>query len=188
MKVDIKIHPAANFLPELSSAEFQELRDDIKARGLLEPILVKDGHVIDGRHRLRACEQLGIEPTLQEYEGTDCIAEIVSRNLLRRHLTAKERAEIAAKLIPQIKNGEILSGPNEPESKRPAHRPNTGGRTVEKAAKNYGRECVQREASAAALEAIAKERNEARKDAYAFRNSLATLSAIHKSLSADKTS
>jgi hypothetical protein len=132
--IELKVHPAADWLPELSLEEFRELVDDIKTRGQREPILVRSGHIIDGRHRYQACRELGIEPRIEEYEGADCLAEIFSRNLLPRHLTTEQRAKIAAKLIPQIKNGEILSGPNEPESKRPAHRPNTGGRTVEKAA------------------------------------------------------
>ncbi len=94
----LKIHLAADWLPELSPQEFEELRDDIQKRGLREPILVKDGHVIDGRHRLRACNELDIEPQIVEYEGSDCVDEIFSRNLFRRHLTADQRAMLVAKL------------------------------------------------------------------------------------------
>jgi hypothetical protein len=75
------------------------MKADIQARSQREPILVKDGFVVDGRHRLRACEELGIEPKLQEYEGTDIIGEIASRNLFRRNLTDKQRAELVAKMI-----------------------------------------------------------------------------------------
>lgn len=101
----MKIHPAANWLPQLPDAEYWELRDDIGTRGLREPILVKDGHVVDGRHRLRACRELGIEPTFLEYDGDgDIIAEILSRNIFRRHLTADQRAMLVAKLRgPQLK-------------------------------------------------------------------------------------
>jgi hypothetical protein len=92
-----KLHPAVTWLPELSESEYQELRDDIKARGLREPILIKSGYIIDGRHRLKACRELGIEPTFKEYTGSDILAEILSRNLLRRHLTADQRAMLVAK-------------------------------------------------------------------------------------------
>ena len=93
-----KFHPAVMWLPELSEAEYHELRDDIKARGLREPILRKSGFIIDGRHRLKACRELGIEPKFQEYTGIDILAEILSRNLLRRHLTADQRAMLVAKV------------------------------------------------------------------------------------------
>src|SRR5438876_6167567 len=93
-----KFHPTVMSPPELSEAEYQELRDDIKARGLREPILRKSGFIIDGRHREKACRELGIEPKFQEYTGIDILAEILSRNLLRRHLTADQRAMLVAKV------------------------------------------------------------------------------------------
>jgi hypothetical protein len=93
------IHPAADFLPPLSEAEFAELKSDIQKRGLREPILKSGDILLDGRHRYRACCELGIEPTFQEFDSNrDFIAEIFSRNVLRRHLSTSERAEIAAKL------------------------------------------------------------------------------------------
>ena len=98
MPSELQIHPAADWLPELPATEFRELRDDIAKRGLREAILVKHGHIIDGRHRYRACRELGIEPTVQEYEGSDTIDEIVSRNLFRRHLTPQQRAELVVKM------------------------------------------------------------------------------------------
>jgi hypothetical protein len=94
----LKIHPAADCLPLLPDSEFAQLKADIKARGLREPILVKDGFIVDGRHRYRACNELGIDPTLQEYDDGDIIAEIASRNLFRRNLTPQERAELVVKM------------------------------------------------------------------------------------------
>jgi ParB-like chromosome segregation protein Spo0J len=100
-----EIHPAADWLPALSPDEYAELKADIEKRGLREPILRRDGFiVIDGRHRLKACEELGIEPRFVEFEGDDIIAEIASRNLFRRHLPARERAELVVKMC-----GEELS-------------------------------------------------------------------------------
>jgi hypothetical protein len=98
MPNELKIHPAAMWLPELGGSEFQELKQDIASRGLREPILTKSGFIVDGRHRYKACEQLGIEPRFQEFEGTDIIAEIASRNLFRRNLTPRERADLVVKM------------------------------------------------------------------------------------------
>lgn len=55
------LHPAAELFPVMDDAAFAALVADIAAHGQREPILIHDGQVIDGRHRLRACEQIGIE-------------------------------------------------------------------------------------------------------------------------------
>jgi len=99
-----KIHPAASILPELSQDDYMELKEDIRARGLIEPILKKRIEIMDGRHRFRACRELRMEPRFTEYDGDDEVAEIISRNILRRHLTADQRVAVLAKL-----KGEILS-------------------------------------------------------------------------------
>ena len=56
------LHPAAELFPVMDEAAFAALVADIATHGQREPILIHNGQVIDGRHRLRACEQLGIEP------------------------------------------------------------------------------------------------------------------------------
>ena len=56
--------------------------------------------MIDGRHRARVCSDLGVEPTVREYEGEESslVAFVVSLNLHRRHLDESQRAMVAAKL------------------------------------------------------------------------------------------
>jgi len=98
MNAEHKIHSAALMLPKMSDAEFADLKADIQANGLLQPILRKQGYVIDGAHRLRACEELGIEPTYEEFSGDDIISEITSLNLFRRHLSADQRATLVVKM------------------------------------------------------------------------------------------
>jgi hypothetical protein len=93
------IHPAATHFPDLPDKEFDELKRDIAERGLAEPILKKGNVVLDGRHRLRACQELGIEPRFLEFEGDDEAAEIASRNIFRRHLTNDQRVAILAKVL-----------------------------------------------------------------------------------------
>ena len=130
----MNIHPTANMLPQLSDAEYAELRDDIRTRGLLEPILRKDGHVVDGRHRLRACNELGIEPRFDEYEGADIVAEIFSRNILRRHLTADQRAALIVKLLGAKLSAEAKTRMKSGVALDPALKSAQGGRTAEKIA------------------------------------------------------
>lgn len=97
------IHPAADALPPMTPKEYVELVEDIRANGLMHPcvvIRVDDGSdlLLDGRHRERACRELGIEPQYERLEVTDPIAFVLSANLHRRHLDEGQRALIATEL------------------------------------------------------------------------------------------
>lgn len=94
----MNIHPVAEIFPRMPAAEFEALKADIAAHGLREPAWAKDGAIIDGRHRWRACEELGVECPVREYEGADLVAFVVSLNLRRRHLDESQRAMVAASL------------------------------------------------------------------------------------------
>ena len=100
MATSFPLHPAAEIFPVMDEAAFAALVADIAAHGQREPILILDGQVIDGRHRLRACEQLGITPLVREVtadEG-DPLDLVISLNLHRRHLNESQRAMVAARL------------------------------------------------------------------------------------------
>ena len=93
-----EIHPLANVFPAMADAEFQALKADIEQYGQREPIWLYEDKVIDGRHRLRACEELGRVPRTEVYDGFDATAFVVSLNLHRRHLDESQRGMVAAKL------------------------------------------------------------------------------------------
>lgn len=100
----MKIHPAALALPELSEQAMSELIADIKSHGLLSPIELLDGQVIDGRHRLKACKEAKVEPRFVEVTlGSQSPGQYVwSLNGVRRHLTPSQRAAIAVDLLPHF--------------------------------------------------------------------------------------
>lgn len=100
MTTAFPLHPAAELFPVMDEAAFAALVADIAAHGQREPILILDGQVIDGRHRLRACEQLGLEPLVRQVSADDGdpFGLVVSLNLHRRHLSEGQRAIIAARL------------------------------------------------------------------------------------------
>ena len=83
----MKTHEYAEAFPMATESELAEMAADIKQRGLLCPIIMLDGKVLDGRNRLRACEIAGVAPRFQEYAGADPLADVVSWNLKRRHLS-----------------------------------------------------------------------------------------------------
>lgn len=131
-------HPIANIFPAMSDSEFQSLRDDIEQYGQREPIWLYEGKVIDGRHRLRACTELGKAPRTEAYDGFDATAFVVSLNLHRRHLSESQRAMVAAKLA-NLENGQKASSANLQSTAvsqtRAAEMLNVSTRTVAAAAK-----------------------------------------------------
>jgi ParB-like chromosome segregation protein Spo0J len=94
-----RFHPLATSFPLLEGAEFDELVADVWAHGLLEPIVVLEDMILDGRNRYRACQAAGVEPTFIPYCGDDPAAFVVSANLHRRHLTQEQKRELAARLL-----------------------------------------------------------------------------------------
>lgn len=94
------VHPAAAVFPMLSDDELRDLADDIKANGLLHPIIIDaEGAIVDGRNRYAACGIAGVEPRYQVLNGHDPIAFILSQNIARRHLTKGQQAMIVARVL-----------------------------------------------------------------------------------------
>jgi N6-adenosine-specific RNA methylase IME4 len=67
-----------------------ELAEDIRRHGLIEPIVLHGGKLLDGRNRLEACRLAGIEPRFEEHDG-DPVAYVRSMNAMRRDLTSDQR-------------------------------------------------------------------------------------------------
>lgn len=104
-----QIHPIADIFPRMPGEEFVALKKDIRENGLLESIWLFDGKVLDGRHRYYACQEVGVEPTFREYEGSDPVGFTISLNLKRRHLDSGQRAMIAAGLANMKHGGDRVS-------------------------------------------------------------------------------
>jgi hypothetical protein len=97
----MEFHEAANIFPLMNWRDYQALKSDVAENGLKEAIVVYKGKIIDGRHRYRACIELGIEPKFREWdENGSLIAFVVSMNLHRRHLTTSQRAIVASDIKP----------------------------------------------------------------------------------------
>lgn len=112
MPIIVRNHPAADMFPEMMPEEFAALKVDIQQHGQCEPIIAYDDYsqgpakvIIDGRHRYKACTELGIDPVFApSWQGnhSDITALVISLNLHRRHLNESQRAMLAAELKPMF--------------------------------------------------------------------------------------
>ena len=81
----------ANLVPELSTQEYESLKQSINEKGQWVPIIVNgQGIVLDGHHRYKACKELGIEPRTFAREFEDELEEqlfVIECNLKQRQRT-----------------------------------------------------------------------------------------------------
>jgi hypothetical protein len=105
-----EIHPLAELFPPMPDDQYQALKADIAENGQKEDIVFWQDKLIDGRHRLRACLELGIRPDTAELDDScDPYIYVLSHNLHRRHLTASQRSIVAAKLVTFKRGGDRKS-------------------------------------------------------------------------------
>lgn len=105
--IEYEIHPMAAALPNITGVEYIQLYESIKEHGQRVPIVLYEGRVVDGRNRLRACQELEIEPDVTDWVppnpiGTknmiedDLMEWIIDVNVNRRHLSQSQRAMAAS--------------------------------------------------------------------------------------------
>jgi hypothetical protein len=104
-------HPLVELFPRMNPEEIRQLEKSIAEEGLLEPIELYNGMIIDGRHRYNACHKIGVKPIFVEWEPTEgqsLVMHIAARNLQRRHLSTQARAVLADK-IASIREDELIA-------------------------------------------------------------------------------
>ena len=87
-------------VPEISKSDYQSLKTSIKEDGLFSNILNQHGVILDGHHRYRANQELGIEPRTMEREFEDSFEKqfVIEVNIKRRQLNEFQIAELGYKL------------------------------------------------------------------------------------------
>jgi ParB-like chromosome segregation protein Spo0J len=107
--IKIKINPEyEELVPKLAENDFQLLRDSIKSDNAVHtPIFVnQEGIILDGHHRWRIIQELGINNNPPAYKTTvkhfdNPLLEkkfVIDVNLKRRQLFPFQRAELIKKL------------------------------------------------------------------------------------------
>src|SRR3954470_496656 len=95
---------AAPVLPPLPPDEYSQLRDSIRDRGVLQPLLITSDHVlIDGHERWRVIQELGLARYPLRVLGNLSYAErkelAIRLNVERRHLSRAERQRLLEMIL-----------------------------------------------------------------------------------------
>ncbi len=103
-------------MPPLSEADYAALKADIAERGIMVPIEVdENGEVLDGHHRVKICDELGIHCQRFVREGMDDAGKRTHArrlNIARRHLSDEQKVALVSDEIaanPDRSNREIAA-------------------------------------------------------------------------------
>jgi transcriptional regulator with XRE-family HTH domain len=91
--IAVKIMPGG-----MNPDEFEALCTDVELRGVIFPITLFEGKVLDGWHRYRAAHKTGTMFKEIEYKGSDPSGYIAACNVLRRRLSSLQRAYVGAQI------------------------------------------------------------------------------------------
>lgn len=96
----VEIHADATILPSMTDEEYRSLVEDIRKYGQLVPATICQGKLLDGRHRMRACAELGIDLLVEDAGDSDIdtVAMAYSLNAKRRNLLPGQLAALGSDL------------------------------------------------------------------------------------------
>lgn len=101
----------SNLVPEMTAVEYANFLESVKESGVNTPIHIRnDNTILDGRHRVKACKELGlseIEALIHDITEEESIKFVRDTAIERRNLTGAQRLDIIFKssdLVEQIKN------------------------------------------------------------------------------------
>jgi len=82
----------------MNNEEYLSLKKSIKENGLINPVVLYENKILDGRNRYNACQDVGIKPSYTTYKGDDPVNFVVIQNKERRQLTTGQLAFVAVEI------------------------------------------------------------------------------------------
>lgn len=96
-----EIDECAMLDPYISDSYFTKLKEDIQKYGVLNPIKIYNGKIIDGKKRYQVCKELGIEPPIESVTFKDDIEKwnwvITVNGQWRNNMSPSQKAMVAAR-------------------------------------------------------------------------------------------
>lgn len=103
-------HEISNLFPLIEGRDAESLADSIMRVGLLNPIAIYEGKVLDGRNRAIACKIAGVAPSIYQWKGESALLWALSQNAHRRTLTQSQKAVVALNAIERLQKDKSLFG------------------------------------------------------------------------------
>jgi len=93
---ELSLHPAAERVPPMNRNEYQALVANVRERGVAVPLdITEAGLVLDGRHRLNAARELGLDDVpVRVVAPEDELEYMLTMAIERRQLSAGQRAAL----------------------------------------------------------------------------------------------
>jgi hypothetical protein len=99
----VSFHRLSNTFPLMGEEEGQALTEDIRKNGLIEPITLHEGMILDGRNRYLAANAAEHKWTAANFRtlpsGVEPWDYVVSENIQRRHLSGEQKREVISALL-----------------------------------------------------------------------------------------
>jgi hypothetical protein len=100
----LDLDPLAKLTMTYTPAGFAELKTNIKQQGQFFPITLRNGKILDGRHRTKACAELGIEVKYEEagnLTDDEALDLVISRSINKA--VGNDASRVEAFLLCQAK-------------------------------------------------------------------------------------
>lgn len=129
-----QFHSLADAFPLITGEAFDELKKDIETHGQLEPVVMFEGKILDGRNRWRAMQELGLPHRETKLDkDVDPVAYVWSKNAVRRQLTPAQKALAASKLVTAKHGGQSAADTDKTTVAKAAEMAGVGERSVKRA-------------------------------------------------------
>ncbi len=103
---EYEFHELAKRFPMMEGEEYEALIHSIERQGLLNPITLYQGKILDGRNRFRAAKAARYNFTARDFvelrSGADPNDFVISTNAQRRHLSADQKRDLVIQIMREM--------------------------------------------------------------------------------------
>ena len=101
---ELSLDPLSTLTMTYTETGYKELKNDIEKNGQLVPIILRDGKILDGRHRYKVCMDLGLDVLYKEVgniSDSDALDIVISNSINKA--TGTDASKVEAYLMCKAK-------------------------------------------------------------------------------------